>query len=266
MGEVEAVSGRGEVTEDAFLGGRLKLRQPAKGYRAGVDAVLLAASAPDAAREGTSYLDLGAGVGTVGLCIAARLPKANVVLIEREPEYAALARANIEANGYSGRVRAARLDLVSVREAQLAEAGIEPASFAHVLANPPFHVEGAGTASGSELKAGAHAMAAQGLERWGRFMARMAASGGTATMIHKAEALGEVLAAFSGRFGAVRVLPIHAREGAAAIRVLVRGVKGSGAPLTLLPPLILHGVEGAFLPHVSDILRLGAPLPLQQPA
>lgn len=261
MGEV-AVSD-GEVTHDAFLGGGLSLRQPAKGYRAGVDAVLLAASAPVATRDGGAYLDLGAGVGTVGLCVARRLPQARVVLVEREPQFVALARDNIAANGLSERVRVAALDITAARAAELAEAGIGTGRFAHVLANPPFHTHGSGTASGQALKAGAHAMAEGGLELWVRFMARVAAPGGTGAVIHKAEALGQVLAAFDRRFGAIRVLPILARAGQPAIRILVRGVKGSGAPLVLLAPLVLHAEDGAFLPQVSDMLRHGAPLPLE---
>jgi tRNA1Val (adenine37-N6)-methyltransferase len=46
-----------ETTFDAFLGGRITLEQPTKGYRAGVDPVLLAASVP--ARAGQSVLELG---------------------------------------------------------------------------------------------------------------------------------------------------------------------------------------------------------------
>ena len=95
-----------EVTEDAFLGGRLTIAQPAKGYRAGIDAVVLAASVPWPREQATfTVLDVGAGVGTVGLCVARRCLNAQVTLLERERELAAIARANIERNGLAlGRV------------------------------------------------------------------------------------------------------------------------------------------------------------------
>jgi tRNA1(Val) A37 N6-methylase TrmN6 len=105
-------------------------------------------------------------------------------------------------------------------------------------------------------------MAAADLDVWGRFMARMVAPGGTATMIHKAEALGAVLAAFSNRFGALRVLPLHPRAEAPANRILVQGAKGSRATLVLLPAFVVHGAGQAFRPEAEAILRDGAALPL----
>lgn len=247
------------VTDDAFLGGRLRVLQPRKGYRAGVDAVLLAAAVPDAAG---AVLDIGAGVGTVGLSVAARLADAEVVLLEREPELVALAAENIARNSLGERVRAVSMDVTTASDEALHAAGLDAGGFDHVLANPPFHDEAGGTLAGNGLKARAHAMPGAGLERWVRFMARMAGPGGMATMIHKAEALPEVLAAFAGRFGDLAVTPIQPREDAAAIRVLVQGRKGSRAPLRLVPAFVLHDAEGTFTAAATAILRHGAGLPV----
>ena len=93
------------LTEDAFLGGALRILQPKDGYRAGIDAVLLAGSAPVEAGRRGRVLDVGAGVGVVGLAVARRIADAEVVLVERDARLAALARANIERNGLSERVR-----------------------------------------------------------------------------------------------------------------------------------------------------------------
>ncbi len=253
----KAEASASEVTDDAFLGGRLRILQPRKGYRAGVDAVLLAAAVRDAAG---GVLDVGCGVGTVGLCVAARLAGASVVLLEREPELVALAQANIARNGLADHVRVAALDVTAASEEALGAAGLVPGGFDHVLANPPFHDEAAGTLAATGLKARAHAMSGEGLERWGRFMARMAGPSGIATMIHKAEALPEVLAAFEGRFGDLAVTPIQPREDAAAIRVLVQGRKASRAPLRLLPAFVLHDASGAFTAAATAILRHGVGL------
>ncbi len=100
------------------------------------------------------------------------------------------------------------------------------------------------------------------LEAWARFMARMTAPGGEATMIHKADALARVLAVFEARFGALKILPLHPRHGTPAHRVLVQGVKGSRSPLQLLPGFVLHGEGNAFTPAAQEILRAGAPLPM----
>ena len=243
------------VTDDFFLGDRLRIRQPAKGYRAGVDAVLLAATAG----AGSRILDIGAGCGVVGLCVAARLTEAQVVLLEREPVLCKLARENIAANVMAARVSVIEAD-ITLPLAAAARAFLSDESFTHVLANPPFHDCAGGTAAASDLKAASHAMQAGALDDWLRFMARIVAPSGRATMIHKTEALPDVLQAFSGRFGAITVRPIYPRDGEAAIRVLVDGVKGSRAPLTLRPGLILHGSGNAFTAELDAILRHGAAL------
>jgi FkbM family methyltransferase len=247
------------TTDDVFLGGKLVIRQPAQGYRAGTDAVLLAASVTSPATDGP-ILDAGAGVGTVALCIASRLPSARVVLVEREPALVALARRNIERNGFSARARVIEADLARASGA-LDAAGIACETFSHVLANPPFHDEGAGTAARSGLKATSHQMPRDDLDTWVRFLNRMACPGGAATMIHKADALTRILAAFEGRFGAIRVRPVVSRANDDAGRVIVTGIKGSRAPLSLAPPLVLHTDGHAFRPEIEAVFRHGAALP-----
>ncbi len=249
-----------DATDDAFLGDALHVLQPRTGYRAGIDAVLLAASVPD---QGATcrILDAGAGVGVVGLCVARRLGEAEVVLVEREPELAALAQQNIARNGLDARVAVVTADVVG-KASHNRHATLQDETFDAVLANPPFHTAGHGTASSVVLKAASHEMPPSSLDAWVRFAARMARPGATLTVIHKADATRELLAAFAQRFGAVTLKPVYARAGELAIRVIVRGIKGSRAPMTLSAPLLLHGEGHAFTPEVDAILRRGAPLAL----
>ena len=244
---------RHDVTEDYFLGDRLIIRQPRKGYRAGVDAVLLAASVRAPEEGDATLLDIGAGVGTVGLCAAVRLPGLRVTLFEREAELVKRALENIAANNLTSRVTAVQAEVGSA-------AGLAPDSFDDVVANPPFHDSGAGTLAPNVLKAASHAMPGQALDDWLRFMARMVRPGGRATLIHKAEALADTLAAFEARFGGLIILPIHARADEPAIRVLVQGIKGSRAPLSLRPHFVLHGEDNAFTADAQKILRHGGAL------
>lgn len=247
------------VSDDLFLGDALRICQPRAGYRAGTDAVLLAATLdPPTVGEG-AVLDVGSGVGTVGLCVAARCPAANVVLIEREPRLAALARNNIDRNGLSMRASVVEADIARATGA-LEAAGIQSETFPFVLANPPFHDEGRSTAAENPLRAASHQMPPDALEIWARFMSRMAAPGGRAAMIHKAEALPRILQAFEGRFGGISVLPVHAYAGGSAIRVIVTGIKGSRAPMSIRPGLVLHGPDQAFLPAIDAVFRRGAAL------
>lgn len=242
-----------EYTDDIFLGGRLTVRQPKRGYRAGIDPVLLAATI-DPGFAGRA-LDVGAGAGVIGLCVAARCSSAEVAMIERDELLVAFSRASIAANGLDARVSALAGDVLKPSELPFAAE-----SFDLVLANPPYHDDAAGTLSDTPIKAAANAMAAEHLEAWARFLTRMAKPGGKALLIHKAEALPRLLEALGRRFGALRILPIHPRRDAPANRIIVSGVKGSRAPMTLLPGFVLHEADGRFTPHAKAISRDGAAL------
>lgn len=251
--------GAADTTVDVFLGGKLSVEQPAKGFRAGLDAVLLAASVEIEGAAPVRFLDAGAGVGTAGLCLAARCPRAQGVLVEVAPRLARLAEANVERNGLGDRMRVVESDLTG-RAQDLEAAGIAAASFDVVIANPPYLEEGRHRLPKDDVAAGAFGMASGSLEAWLRFMARVAAGDARMAMIHRADALGDVVAAIGARFGGLRVLPIYPRLGEPAHRIIVSGRKGSRAPLLILPGLVLHGPGNAFLPEVQAVLRDGAAL------
>jgi tRNA1(Val) A37 N6-methylase TrmN6 len=244
-------------TDNAFLGGALSILQPRDGYRAGLDAVLLAAAVP----AGGRILDLGAGVGTVGLCAARRLPSVRVTLVERDAELAGLAEENARRNGLADRVAVIVAD-VAAPLTQAPELAPLSGTFEHVVANPPYNADDDGTLASDAAKAAAHSMPAGALDRWLRAAAAMARAGGTMTLVHRADALGDVLAAFEGRFGGVIIFPLFPRPGVSASRILVQGVKGSRARPVLRPGLVLHGAGNAFTEAADSVLRYGQGLQL----
>jgi tRNA1(Val) A37 N6-methylase TrmN6 len=258
MGALPAPGGQ---TIDAFLGGRIEAVQPAAGrHRSGLEAVVLAASLPASARG--SVIDLGAGAGVAGLCAAARCPDVSVTLVERDPVAAAAAREALlrPANrSFAGRVVIAETD-IATRE------GLAAGAADHVIFNPPFRDASSGTVSPAAARAAAHVLDETGLDPWFRAAASLLRSGGTATVIFRADGLDLLLAAARGRFGDLALLPIAPRAGAAAHRLLMRGVKGSRAPLRLLPALVLHGDGNRFRPEVEAILRDGVSLDEAVPA
>jgi tRNA1(Val) A37 N6-methylase TrmN6 len=250
---------RAETSEDAVLGGRLTLRQPRRGHRVGHDAILLAAAT--SARTGEHAVDLGSGVGGAGLALARRIAGVAVTLVEIDPELAALAAGNAQRNGLSDRVRAVRLD-VEASAADFIAAGLAPGSVACVLMNPPFNV--AQQPSPDHARRLAHAASEGTLERWLRAATRLLRADGVVTLIWRAGGLADVLAALGKDFGAITVLPVHPKPGAAAIRVLVRATKGSRALLKLLPGLLLADADGKPTAAAEAVLRKGEALSLTE--
>lgn len=255
---------RPDLTDDAFLGEALRVLQPRRGYRAGLDAVILAAAAPleradERGKGDVRVLDVGSGVGVVGLCLAHRVRTAKVTLVERDPFLVSLARENIARNGLGARVEVVEGDVMQSLSS-VPELRAMAESFDVVLSNPPYHDSAAGTSAPDALKAAAHAMPAGSLERWLQFMASMARPGGAMAIIHRTEALAELLSTSARRFGGLVVLPLHPNAGAAAGRIIVSGIKGSKAPLAIAAGRVLHGSDGRFLPEIDAVLRHGARL------
>lgn len=245
--------GPGDLTDDAFLGGRLQLLQPVKGYRAATDPVLLAACV--AAKAGQSVLDLGCGAGTASLCLGARVPGLALAGVERQPAYADLARQNAARNGIA----------FDVTGGDLADMPAElKRGFDHVIANPPYYARG-GTPSPD---AGRDAALRVGtpITAWVEAAARRLSPDGWLTMIIAAECLPEALAASAGRLGSLAVLPLAARAGQPGLRIILQGRKGGKRAFRLLAPFVLHDGDAhdqdrdSYSPVAKGILRDGRDL------
>jgi tRNA1(Val) A37 N6-methylase TrmN6 len=245
-----------EMTEDAFLGGKLRLRQPKSGHRAGHDAILLAAAT--AARPGDRVVDLGSGVGAAGLAVARRVAAIKLVLVEIDEALAGLARGNAASNAIPADIVV--LDVASGAEA-FAAVGLSPDTVDVVLMNPPFNDSVRHPASPDKRREIAHIAGATTLESWVHAARRMLKSGGALTMIWRADAVAQVLAALDRGFGSLAILPVHADATSPASRVLVRAVKGGRTPVRIQPALILNEASRPGQ-KVRDILEGEGILPL----
>ena len=246
-----------DLTDDAILGGRLRLWQPRRGHRFGHDAVLLAAATP--ARNGERAAELGAGVGAAGLALVARVPGIRITLVEISAGLAALAALNAARNQLAGRVDAIALD-VAAPAAEYAAAGLHPASCDAVLMNPPFNHPARHKPSPDRQRRAAHDLGRTSLAAWIDAAARLLRPGGTLTLIYRAEGLADVLSALDGHFGAIAVTPVHPKPSAPAIRVLVSATPQSRAALTIQPGLILAEADGRPSRAADAILRDAQPL------
>jgi tRNA1(Val) A37 N6-methylase TrmN6 len=239
------------TSADTLLSGRVRLIQPAAGYRAAIDPVLLAAAVP--ARDDETVLELGCGVGAALFCLAARVPQVQLVGVEGDAETAALARENAVANGVAERVRIVHADI----------AAAPSGPFARVLLNPPYLEAGAHDPSPEPRKAKAHGHDdGDDLGRWINVARTRLVHRGTLSLIHRADRLAAILAALSPGFGDIRMLPLWPKRDVAAKRVLVQAAVGSRAPSTLLPGLVLHEPDGAYTEAARAVLWDGAALPL----
>jgi tRNA1(Val) A37 N6-methylase TrmN6 len=244
-----------ETSEDAALGGKLVLRQPRQGHRFGHDAILLAAVCP--ASSGEHLVDFGAGVGVAGLAVARRVDGLAVTLVETDPRLVSLARENAARNNLAGRVRAVRLD-VGAGATAFAAAGLLPGKADHVIMNPPFNAAQNPSPHGGRRLA--HNANDDTLASWLKAASRLLRPAGTVTLIWRADGLDAALARVSGGFGAIVVLPIHPKPDAPAIRVVVRAIKGSRTPLSLLAGFVLADQAGKPTPQAEAVLRAGAAL------
>lgn len=231
------------LTRDVFLGGRLAIWQPRRGYRAATDPVLLAAAVE--ARAGQSVLELGCGAGVALLALGCRIPGLSLTGVERQVDYADLARRNVAENGIPARIVTADLTALPSDLRR---------GFDHVLTNPPYYLP---SSPGARDPGRAAALREEtSLDQWLDEALKRVKSGGYITLIHLAERLGPILTALEGRAGSVAVRPIAPREGRAAGRILVQARKDARGPLRLLAPLVMH--DGPVHRGDGDDFTLGA--------
>ena len=240
-----------EIVENALLGGRVRLRQPARGYRAGMDAALLAAAV--GARAGERVIEAGCGAGAVLAQLGVRIPGLTLAGLERDPAMAALARENMALNALDA----------DIREADVASGfrplGLPPFDWA--VSNPPFFDDPSALRAPAPGKQAAW-MADDGLKAWTAFLLKSVREGGRIVIIHRADRLADLLALLGEKAGSFSIRPIHPFPDEPAKRVLVQAVKTGKAPLRLLPAFVLHDrAGGKHTPEAEAVLRGEAALP-----
>jgi len=237
------------TSEGALLDGRLRYEQPIKGFRSGLEPVLLAASVP--ARAGERILEAGTGAGAALLCLHARVAGIETVGIELNPEMAALASANATANRFSG---------LSIQCGDVLSVALN-GPYDHAIANPPYHP--VGTASSVPMKEQAKRGGEDLLARWTDRLASALRPRGTLTLVLPAHLVPCGITALEvAQCGCTVLFPLWPVTGRAAKLVLLRGVKEARTPMRLAAGLVLHDVDGTLTDAAEQILRHADALPL----
>ncbi len=244
----------GELTDDAFLGGSLQILQPKRAYRAGIDAVFLAASVP--AKRGHTVLELGAGVGVASLCLARRVPGTKITGLEIQTDLVAIAQENVVRNDLQENVAIIEGDLGGL------PADLTQQSFDHVIINPPYYEKDNAVGAPNQSKFVSKIGTGLLIEDWIASALKRLKPNGRLTMIHLAEQLDRLLACLDSKTGKAKVFPLWPKQNSSASRVVVTAVKGSAAPICLLPGMVLHLEGGRYTPEAEAILRQGEACPI----
>lgn len=236
------------TSRDSLLGGRVTLLQPRQGYRAAIDPVLLAAAVP--AKSGDRVLDVGSGSGAAALALAARVVGARVVGLDAERAMVRLAERSATASRLADRVEFVAGDLLSPPQA------LRPASFDHVMANPPYAPAGRGNAPAEAGKRAATVEGRTTLADWLKFAIAMVRPGGTVTVIHRFDRRGEVTAGLAVGAGGAAVFPLWPkRQGQGAKRVIVQATKGAAGATRTAAGMVLHRADGGYTDEAEAVLR-----------
>lgn len=242
-------------SDDEFLDGKVTLRQPKKGYRAGTDALLLAAALPMMAGK---MLEVGAGVGAPSICYMARMAlaenKPHISAVEKFTDVAEFARFNIEENSFKHQIELVHADIFN-SAAEMEKLGLKSDGFDHVFSNPPFFDSAKGKVSNNDYKALAHSMSHNELEKWLIFMVRVLKNKCHLTLIYPMEHLYSVLKILENRVGDICIRPIFGKQDSPAVRFLLQAKKGSRSPLKMLPALILRHDDGKVTDFAEGVFR-----------
>ncbi len=238
----------GEAPEIHVLDHKVRLLQAEKGFRTSLDSVFVAAACP--AGPGDRLLDLGAGVGGASFCLLWRVPQSHITGVEIQQSHAELARKNMSLNQAEGRAEFICADIRGYTADQ---------RFDHVICNPPYLEAGTYTPSSSEERATAlgHGEKEISLSDWIDAGFRNLKSGGSFTIIHRADFTDKIIQAMGRKFGAVEVIPLYPRLGEEAKRVIIRAIKDRKTPARIHAGIILHEPDGAYTAQADAVLRDG---------
>lgn len=236
------------LTGDTFFDGRLRVAQSPRGYRFSIDAVLLAHFVQP--RPGQTVIDLGTGCGIIPLMLVFRHPRIRVWGVEIQPELVGLAADNVRANHMAEGICIRQADMRTITP-DVSDGPVDV-----VCSNPPYHRGRSGRVNPDAQRAVARHEIAITLPALIQASRRVLKPGGRFATIYPAERTAELIGHMrSMHLEPKRLRPVHSTGQTDARRVLVEGRAGGRPGLTITPPLIVYGQDGAYSEEVQRMLR-----------
>ena len=243
------------------LSGHFRIFQLRDGHRLSTDDVLTAWYGTTWVPSAAGVLDLGSGIGSVGMIAAWRLPCALVVTIEAQDESVRLARKSAEYNGLTARYEIRHADF------RCADALRPDEAFDLVLGSPPYFPPGSGLEADHPQKVACRFELRGDINDYARVAAAHLTTGGVFACVFPEEQIDRVSrAAQSARLTIVRRRPVAFREGEAPTIGLFVMMKAVDLPESMRkrtwvePPLVIRTADGSVHPEYAAVkLAVGFP-------
>ncbi len=236
-----------ELTKDSFLGGKLAINQPKKGFRAGTDSIFLAAFVD--AKKSQKIAELGCGVGTVCLALALRVKNLLISAFEINKDICNIAKQNVLLNKLEDSVEVINKDIKELK-AQSDIAG----AFDIVLSNPPFYKQESTRKSVNDLRNQGFIEQSAKLEDFVKTAKFMLKNNGQIYLIHLVERLDDIVFLLKKHgFGSLEIVLVYSYANKSANRVIVKARKNSKGFTKVLKPFIVHD-ENGFSKQAGTVL------------
>lgn len=235
----------GETLENLELNG-LYIIQKEKGFRFGVDAVLLSDFAKVKRKD--SVLDLCTGTGIIPILFAGKTESPSILGLEIQEEFAEMARRSIEMNQIEDRVKVITGDLCDEKLLKsIPQVNV-------VTVNPPYKKMMSGIKNEKDTLTIARHEVALNLEDVIKAARICLKDNGRFYMIHRPERLADILTLMrKHRLEPKTIRMVYPNQTKPPTMVLVEGLKGGGEFLKVLAPLFVYAENGEYSDEIRRI-------------
>lgn len=235
----------GERIDDLQRNGYRIIQNPER-FCFGMDAVLLAGFAKDAA--GKRLLDIGTGTGILPLLLEARTRISSFLGLEIQEESADMARRSIKLNGLEEKIEIVTGDIKE------ADKLFKAASFDVITCNPPYMIGRHGLPNAERAKTIARHEVCCTFQDIAEMTAKLLKPGGHFYLVHRPFRLAEILVTLSAaKLEPKRMQLVYPFADKEPNMVLIEAVRGGRSRMSVEKPLIIYQSPQVYTEEIYDI-------------